>query len=78
MDIKVGDEVLFNGNIFVVTCIRSSKKYCELLAWDGNPLSDVLTDHIIKTGRHFPIECMLEDMCEDMRQYYGDYEWLNK
>lgn len=71
MNIKVGDEVLFNWNIFVVTRIHSNKKYCELLAWDGNPLSDVLTDHIIKTGRRFPIECILEDMRETMRQHYG-------
>ena len=67
-EIKVGDEVNWLGDCFVVTRIfqpRNMKEQCDGIDDDGCVYHDVLMDDLEKTGRHFDIASILEDMRND-------------
>jgi len=70
--IKVGDEVEwdndFTGGRFIVTRIfqpRNMKEQCDGIDDDGDVYRAVLIESLVKTGRHFDIESILEDMRND-------------
>jgi len=70
--IEVGDEVEwdndFTGDRFIVTRIfqpRNGKEQCDGIDDDGCVYHDVLMDDLEKTGRHFDIASILEDMRND-------------
>lgn len=66
--IVVGDEVNWLGDCFIVTRIfqpHNMKEQCEGIDDDGCVYHDVLMDDIEKTGRHFDIASILEDMRND-------------
>lgn len=63
--IKVGDEVNWLGDCFVVTRIfqpRNMKEQCDGIDDDGCVYHDVLIKDLEKTGRHFDIQKILEGM----------------
>ena len=63
--IEVGDEVNWMGDCFIVTRIfqpRTQKEQCDGIDDDGCVYHDVLMDDLEKTGRHFDIASILEDM----------------
>lgn len=64
--IEVGDEVNWDGDCFVVTRIYQPlvDKRCNGIAKDGSVYMDVVCDRLTKTGRHFDIEKILEEMRE--------------
>lgn len=55
-----------NGDCFVVTRIYQPlvDKRCNGIAKDGSVYMDVVCDRLIKTGRHFDIASILEEMRE--------------
>ena len=66
--IEVGDEVNWMGDCFIVTRIfqpRTQKEQCDGIDDDGCVYHDVLMDDLEKTGRHFDIASILEDMRHD-------------
>ena len=66
--IEVGDEVNWLGDCFVVTRIfqpRNMKEQCDGIDDDGCVYHDVLIKDLEKTGRHFDIASILEDMKHD-------------
>ena len=66
--IKVGDEVNWLGDCFIVTRIfqpRNMKEQCDGIDDDGCVYHDVLMDDLEKTGRRFDIQKILEDMRND-------------
>ncbi len=66
--IEVGDEVNWLGDYFIVTRIfqpRNMKEQCDGIDDDGCVYHDVLMDDLEKTGRHFDIASILEDMRHD-------------
>lgn len=65
--IEVGDEVNWLGDCFIVTRIfqpHNMKEQCDGIDDDGCVYHDVLMDDLEKTGRHFDIEKILEEMRE--------------
>ena len=67
-EIKVGDEVNWLGDCFIVTRIfqsRTQKEQCDGIDDDGCVYHDILMDDLEKTGRHFDIASILEDMRHD-------------
>ena len=70
--IEVGDEVEwdndFTGDRFIVTRIYQpygKKEQCDGIDDDGDVYRAVLIESLVKTGRHFDIASMLEDMRND-------------
>ena len=66
--IEVGDEVNWLGDYFIVTRIfqpRNMKEQCDGIDDDGCVYHDVLIKDLEKTGRHFDIEKILEEMRND-------------
>ena len=66
--IEVGDEVNWIGDCFIVTRIfqpHNEKEQCDGIDDDGCVYHDVLMDDLEKTGRHFDIASILEDMRHD-------------
>jgi len=70
--IEVGDEVEwdndFTGDRFIVTRIYQpygKKEQCDGIDDDGDVYRAVLIESLVKTGRHFDIESILEDMRND-------------
>lgn len=66
--IEVGDEVNWLGDCFIVTRIfqpHNMKEQCDGIDDDGCVYHDVLMDDLEKTGRHFDIASILEDMRND-------------
>lgn len=66
-EIKVGDEVEWDGTIFIVTRIYqpyNQKEQCDGIDDDGCVYNAVLTEVLTKTGRHFDIGKILEEMKE--------------
>jgi len=66
--IEVGDEVNWLGDCFIVTRIfqpHNMKEQCDGIDNDGCVYHDVLMDDLEKTGRHFDIASILEDMRND-------------
>jgi hypothetical protein len=66
--IEVGDEVNWLGTCFIVTRIfqpYNMKEQCDGIDDDGCVYSYVLIDDLEKTGRHFDIAKILEDMRND-------------
>ena len=64
-EIKVGDEVNWLGDCFIVTQIfqpHNMKEQCNGIDDDGYVYHDILMDDLEKTGRHFDIEKILEEM----------------
>lgn len=67
-EIKVGDEVNWLGDCFIVTRIfqpRYMKEQCDGIDDDGCVYHDVLIKDLEKTGRHFDIASILEAMRND-------------
>ena len=67
-EIKVGDEVNWLGDCFIVTRIfqpHTQKEQCDGIDDDGCVYHDILMDDLEKTGRHFDIASILEDMRND-------------
>ena len=71
-EIKVGDEVEwdndFTGDRFIVTRIYQpygKKEQCDGIDDDGDVYRAVLIESLVKTGRHFDILSILEDMRND-------------
>ena len=69
--IEVGDEVEwdndFTGDRFIVTRIfqpYGKKEQCDGIDDDGDVYRAVLIESLVKTGRHFDIEKILEEMRE--------------
>lgn len=63
--IEVGDEVYWSGDCFIVTRIfqpRNQAEQCDGIDDDGCVYSNVLIDDLEKTGRHFDIASILEEM----------------
>ena len=63
--IEVGDEVEWLGDCFIVTRIFqpcNMKEQCDGIDDGGYVYHDVLMDDLEKTGRHFDIASILEDM----------------
>ena len=63
--IEVGDEVNWLGDCFIVTRIfqpHNMKEQCDGIDDDGCVYHDVLMDDLEKTGRHFDIASILEEM----------------
>lgn len=66
--IEVGDEVNWLGDCFIVTRIfqpRNGKEQCDGIDDDGCVYHDALIKDLEKTGRHFDIASILEDMRND-------------
>ena len=70
--IEVGDEVEwdndFTGDRFIVTRIYQpygKKEQCDGIDDDGDVYRAVLIESLVKTGRHFDIASILEDMRND-------------
>ena len=70
--IKVGDEVEwdndFTGDRFIVTRIYQpygKKEQCDGIDDDGDVYRAVLIESLVKTGRHFDIGKILEEMKHD-------------
>ena len=70
--IEVGDEVEwdndFTGDRFIVTRIYQpygKKEQCDGIDDDGDVYRAVLIESLVKTGRHFDIQSILEDMKHD-------------
>lgn len=66
--IKVGDEVNWLGDCFIVTRIYQpygKKEQCDGIDDDGDVYRAVLIESLVKTGRHFDIASILEDMRND-------------
>lgn len=66
--IEVGDEVNWIGDCFIVTRIfqpHNMKGQCDGIDDDGCTYHDVLMDDLEKTGRHYDIASILEDMRND-------------
>lgn len=70
--IEVGDEVEwdndFTGDRFIVTRIYQpygKKEQCDGIDDDGDVYRAVLIESLVKTGRHFDISSILEDMRND-------------
>jgi len=66
--IEVGDEVEWLGDRFIVTRIfqpRNGKEQCDGIDSGGYVYRDILMDDLEKTGRHFDIQKILEDMRND-------------
>ena len=66
--IDVGDEVNWIGDCFIVTRIfqpRNMKEQCDGIDDDGCVYHDVLIKDLEKTGRHFDIASILEDIRND-------------
>lgn len=66
--IEVGDEVYWSSDCFIVTRIfqpRNQAEQCDGIDVDGCVYHDVLMDDIEKTGRHFDIAKILEEMRND-------------
>ena len=64
-EIKVGDEVNWLGDCFIVTRIfqpHNMKEQCDGIDDDGCVYRDILMDDLEKTGRHFDIDKILEEM----------------
>ena len=63
-ELKVGDEVDWSGDRFIVTRIYQPlvDKRCNGIAKDGSVYMDVVCDRLTKTGRHFDIDKILEEM----------------
>ena len=71
-EIEVGDEVEwdnnFTGDRFIVTRIYQpygKKEQCDGIDDDGDVYRAVLIESLVKTGRHFDIASILEDMRHD-------------
>lgn len=67
-EIKVGDEVNLLGDRFIVTRIfqpHNMKRQCDGIDDDGCVYNGVLMDDLEKTGRHFDIDKILEEMRHD-------------
>ena len=63
--IEVGDEVNWLGTCFIVTRIfqpYNMKEQCDGIDDDGDVYRAVLIESLVKTGRHFDIASILEDM----------------
>ena len=63
--IEIGDEVNWLGDYFIVTRIfqlRNMKEQCDGIDDDGCVYHDVLIKDLEKTGRHFDISKILEEM----------------
>jgi len=63
--IEVGDEVNWLGDCFIVTRIYQpygKKEQCDGIDDDGDVYRAVLIESLVKTGRHFEIEKILEEM----------------
>ena len=63
--IEIGDEVNWLGDCFIVTRIfqpRNGKEQCDGIDDDGCVYHDVLIKDLEKTGRHFDIDKILEEM----------------
>lgn len=66
--IETGDEVNWLGDCFIVTRIfqpRNMKEQCDGIDDDGCVYHDVPMNDLEKTGRHFDIASILEDMRND-------------
>lgn len=66
--IEVGDEVNWLGDCFIVTRIfqpHNMKEQCDGIDDDGCVYRDILMDDLEKTGRHFDITSILEEMRHD-------------
>ena len=63
-EIKVGDEVKWKGDRFIVTriCQPLIDKLCDGLGEDGHPYLSIAINRLTKTGRHFDIDKILEEM----------------
>lgn len=62
---EAGDEVNWLGDCFIVTRIfqpRNMKEQCDGIDDDGCVYHDVLIKDLEKTGRHFDIASILEEM----------------
>ena len=67
-EINVGDEVNWLGDCFIVTRIYQpygKKEQCDGIDDDGDVYRAVLIESLVKTGRHFDIASILEDMRND-------------
>ena len=71
-EIEVGDEVEwdndFTGDRFIVTRIYQpygKKEQCDGIDDDGDVYRAVLIESLVKTGRHFDIASILEEMRHD-------------
>ena len=63
--IEVGDEVNWLGDCLIVTRIfqpHTQKEQCDGIDDDGCVYRDILMDDLEKTGRHFDIASILEEM----------------
>ena len=65
--IVIGDEVKWGYDCFVVTRIYKPlvDKRCNGIAKDGSVYMDVVCNRLTKTGRHFNIDKILEEMRHD-------------
>lgn len=67
-EIVVGDEVIWTQDeiAIVVTCVYTENniEWCDGICRDGKAYS-ILTENARKTGRHFDIASILEDMRND-------------
>ena len=64
--IEVGDEVKWNSDVIVVTRLYKDGEHdwCDGISKDGRAFQ-VLAENVRKTGRHFDIASILEDMRHD-------------
>ena len=64
-EIKVGDEVKWNSDLIVVTRLYEDGGFdwCDGISNDGRAFH-ILGKNVRKTGRHFDIESILEEMRE--------------
>ena len=65
-EIKVGDEVDWSGDRFIVTRIYKlfvDKNHCDGIGKNGCVYNDVLVESLVKTGRTFPlVASIVEEM----------------
>lgn len=68
-EIKVGDEVNWDGDNYIVTYINididtSEVKDYDLMMWDGSVVDHVKKCSFVKTGKRYDIDKILEEMRE--------------
>lgn len=59
-EIKVGDEIISDGGKGVVTCVNSNT--CDVIWFDGSVSEDFEEEFFRKTGRHYDIKSILEQL----------------
>ena len=60
--IKVGDEIINNGDKGVVTRVNNKMNVCDVIWFDGSVNEELEKKFLRKTGQHYNIDSILEQL----------------